>query len=94
MHSVGSVCSGIFGLIGLVLAGCGAPPQVAKAPSSADDSTNASAAPAPEANAAGDEPGEGLQFEDKGETEKTDRTPPPTPSYKPSGKGKQSSPSP
>jgi hypothetical protein len=32
----------------------------------------------------------GMEFEDKGDTgEKRDRTPPPTPTYKPANKGKQ-----
>jgi hypothetical protein len=87
MHSVGNISVGVLGLIGLALVACGGSEKNVKDPSDVSEPAPAATEPTTAPAARGDEVG--MQFEDKGESQKADRTPPPTPSYKPAGRGKQ-----
>ena len=85
MTRLGIVCAASLVLLGLGTA-CGASSQSGKP---AEDPATATAAEEQGPSAAGQGIDVGMQFEDKGEKEKVDRTPPPTPSYKPTTKNKQ-----
>ena len=71
----------------LMSGGCGKQAPSAKDPSTVDEATPATTQ-STEPTAPGAGVDVGMQFEDKGESNKADRTPPPTPAYKPSNKGK------
>jgi|GEM_PF-3478872 len=73
-----------------VLVGCGGSTQPAESPDSVEQAAmSESAEPVSPTTGRGVEVG--MDFEDKSDelAEKRDRTPPPTPTYKPSSKGKQ-----
>ena len=79
----------VVAALGLIMTACGGSSQAAKAPVSVDDSTQTAPAQPEEPAATGSGVDVGMQFEDKGDSNKADRTPPPTNSYKPGGKTKQ-----
>jgi len=81
MDSSGIIRAGTWVLIGLSTA-CGASSQSGKEPATAEEPAVATTE-AQEPTAAGQGIDVGMQFEDKGEKEKSDRTPPPTQTYKP-----------
>jgi hypothetical protein len=87
MDRLGIIRTGTWLLISLCTA-CGASSQAGKVPATAEEPAVATTEAAEPANA-GQGIDVGMQFEDKGEKEKTDRTPPPTQTYKPSVKNKQ-----
>ncbi len=75
-----------------VFTACGGSTPAANSPDSVEQAAIAeSAEPVTPTTGRGVEVG--MEFEDKGDdaVEKRDRTPPPTPTYKPSNKGKQAS---
>ncbi len=87
MDRTGIIRAGTWVLVGLVTA-CGASSQAGKEPATAEEATVATTE-TQEPAMAGQGIDVGMQFEDKGDKEKSDRTPPPTPSYKPATKNKQ-----
>jgi len=69
---------------------CGGSSPPANSPESVDEASTAESSESSSKTTAGHGVEVGMEFEDKGDTsEKRDRTPPPTPTYKPSNKGKQ-----
>ena len=87
MDRIAIVCAGTLVLIGLSTA-CGASSQSGRDPATAEDPA-AAATEVLEPTAAGQGMDVGMQFEDKGDKEKSDRTPPPTQTWKPVNKNKQ-----
>ena len=87
MNTTNIIRAGTWSLIGLVTA-CGASSQSGKDPVTAEEPAVATTEVSEPASA-GQGIDVGMQFEDKGEKEKTDRTPPPTPTYKPATKTKE-----
>ena len=88
MGSTGFFQSVVVAAFGLIFTACGGSSQAPKEPSAVDDSTQTAPAQPEEPVATGSGVDVGMQFEDKGDSSKTDRTPPPTNSYKPGGKTK------
>lgn len=88
MKRLGIVRVGSMMLLGLGTA-CGASSQSGKGSATAEDPAAATATEAQEPAAAGQGIDVGMQFEDKGDKQQVDRTPPPTPTYKPTNKNKQ-----
>jgi hypothetical protein len=68
---------------------CGASSQAGKESATAGDPASAASAEPQEPTAAGQGIDVGVQYEDKGDKERADRTPPPTPTYKPTNKNKK-----
>ncbi len=87
MNTTGIIRTGTWLLIGLITA-CGASSKAGKDPATAEESAVATTEVAEPTNA-GQGIDVGMQYEDKGEKEKTDRIPPPTPTYKPAAKSTQ-----
>lgn len=77
-------------LVCLAMTACGGSAPPANSPDSVDEAAVAESSESSNKTTAGHSVEVGMEFEDKGDTsEKRDRTPPPTPTYKPSNKGKQ-----
>jgi hypothetical protein len=77
-------------LICVAMTACGGSSPPANSPDPADEAALAEPSESGNKTTAGHGVEVGMEFEDKGDTsEKRDRTPPPTPTYKPSNKGKQ-----
>ncbi len=91
MQSRGIFQYSITTAISLVMTACGGSSQPAKDPSTVEDSPPAAPTQSDEPTATGSGVDAEMQFEDKGESTKADRTPPPTPSYKPTAKVKPES---
>ena len=87
MDRTGIIRVGTWVLIGLSTA-CGAASQSGKEPATAEEPAVATTEVS-EPTTASQGIDVGMQFEDKGEKEKSDRTPPPTQTYKPTVKNKQ-----
>ena len=79
-------------LVCLAVMACGGSTKSANSADSVDDAALVEARQSHEQSVAPPDERVGMEFEDKGESvEKHDRTPPPTPTYKPSNKVKQAS---
>ena len=80
-------------LVCIAVMACGGSSRSANSPNTIDDAALAEAHQAHENTAAAPDDKVGMEFEDKGDDSATkhDRTPPPTPTYKPSNKVKQAS---
>ena len=77
-------------LVCVAMTACGGSSTPANSPDSVDEAAMAESSESSDKATAGHGVEVGMEFEDKGDTgEKRDRTPPPTPTYKPSNKGKQ-----
>jgi len=77
-------------LVCAAMTACGGSSTPANSPDSVDEAALAESSESSTKPTAGHGVEVGVEFEDKGDTgEKRDRTPPPTPTYKPSNKGKQ-----
>ncbi len=87
MDRIGIIRGGTLLMIGLITA-CGASSRLGKDPATAED-TAAAPTEVREPTAPGEGIDVGVQFEDKGDVEKADRTPPPTQTWKPVNKNKQ-----
>ena len=83
---LGVICT----LVCIAVTACGGSSSPANSPDSIDEAVKAESSESSKQSTAGHGVEVGMEFEDKGDTgEKRDRTPPPTPTYKPSNKGKQ-----
>jgi hypothetical protein len=80
-------------VFGLATTACGGSTAPAKNATSVDSSAASDVQQPVEPTPAGSGVEVGMQFEDKGDPEKkADRTPPPTPTYKPASKDKKAAP--
>ena len=91
MQMTGIIRYAVGASICFVITACAGHSQPAKDPSTHEEPTQAPAAQPEEPVASGSGVDVGMQFEDKGESTQADRTPPPTPAYKPGGKSKPAS---
>jgi hypothetical protein len=80
-------------LVCVAAAACGGSSKSANSPNSIDDAALAEARQSHEDSSTAPDDRVGMEYQDKGDDSaaKRDRTPPPTPTYKPSNKVKQAS---